>query len=87
MINTVSPSHWSQVEPTASALNTNDVFVLKSPDSLFLWKGKGSSPEEMAAAKHVAGLLRGTATEVEETNEPCEALKLWSLIWALIPAW
>lgn len=64
------------MDPTASALNTNDVFVLKSPDSLFLWKGKGSSPEELAAAKYVAGLLGGTATEVEETNEPGETSKL-----------
>ncbi len=61
-----------QVEPTASSLNTNDVFVLKSPDSHFIWKGKGATPEEMAAAKYVGGLLGGTATEVEETQEPCE---------------
>nr|XP_020465752.1 gelsolin-like [Monopterus albus]XP_020465753.1 gelsolin-like [Monopterus albus] len=59
-----------EVEPTASALNTNDVFVLKTPDSLFLWKGKGSTPEEMAATKYVAGLLGGAATEVQETQEP-----------------
>ncbi|XP_070764333.1 scinderin like a [Enoplosus armatus] len=59
-----------EVEPTASSLNTNDVFVLKSPESLFLWKGKGATPEEMAAAKYVAGLLGGTATVVEETKEP-----------------
>uniref|UniRef100_A0A8D0A7J5 Scinderin like a n=1 Tax=Sander lucioperca TaxID=283035 RepID=A0A8D0A7J5_SANLU len=62
-----------EVEPTASSLNTNDVFVLKSPNSLFLWKGKGATPEEVAAAKYVAGLLGGTATEVEETKEPSES--------------
>lgn len=60
----------TQVEPTASSLNTNDVFVLKSPGSLFLWKGIGGTPEEMTAAKYVAGLLGGTVTEVEETKEP-----------------
>ncbi|KAL3046863.1 hypothetical protein OYC64_021144 [Pagothenia borchgrevinki] len=59
-----------EVEPTASSLNTNDVFVLKTPDSLFLWKGKGAAPEEMGAARHVATMLGGTATVVEETNEP-----------------
>ncbi|KAF3691314.1 Gelsolin Actin-depolymerizing factor [Channa argus] len=58
-----------EVEPTASVLNTNDVFVVKTPDSLVLWKGKGSSPEELVAAKYVAGLLGGNATEVEETKE------------------
>ncbi|XP_069007055.1 scinderin like a [Embiotoca jacksoni] len=59
-----------EVEPTAASLNTNDMFVLKSPDSLLLWKGQGASPEEMTAAKYVASLLGGTATEVEETKEP-----------------
>ncbi|XP_070689028.1 scinderin like a [Pempheris klunzingeri] len=59
-----------EVEPTASSLNTNDVFVLKTPESLFLWKGHGSTQEEMAAAQHVVGLLGGTATDVEETKEP-----------------
>uniref|UniRef100_A0A669BY88 Scinderin like a n=1 Tax=Oreochromis niloticus TaxID=8128 RepID=A0A669BY88_ORENI len=60
----------TQVEPTASSLNTNDVFVLKTPDCLFLWKGKGASSDEMAAANYVASLLGGTATGVEETQEP-----------------
>ncbi|KAK5869326.1 hypothetical protein PBY51_024053 [Eleginops maclovinus] len=59
-----------EVEPSATSLNTNDVFVLKTSDSLFLWKGKGATPEEMDAAQHVASMLGGTATEVEETKEP-----------------
>ncbi|XP_041862966.1 scinderin like a [Melanotaenia boesemani] len=59
-----------EVVPTASSLNTNDVFVLKNPNSLFLWKGKGASPDEMAAAKYVASLLGGNASEVDETKEP-----------------
>lgn len=64
---------WLQVEPVASSLNTNDVFVLKSPDCLAIWKGKGSSAEELAAGKYVAGLLGGTVAEVEETKEPGES--------------
>ncbi|MED6281345.1 hypothetical protein CHARACLAT_020368, partial [Characodon lateralis] len=59
-----------EVEATASSLNTNDVFVLKTPNSLFVWKGKGASPDEMTAAKYVASLLGGTPTEVEESKEP-----------------
>lgn len=58
--------------PTASALNTNDVFVLKSPESLWQWKGEGATPEEIDAAKHIASLLGGPATKVEETKEPGE---------------
>lgn len=75
MIHTISPAlcvSLTQVEPTASSLNTNDVFVLKTPNSLMQWKGKGAAPEEMAAAKYVATLLGGAATEVEETKEPGE---------------
>ncbi|XP_029285380.1 scinderin like a [Cottoperca gobio] len=59
-----------EVEPTASSLNTNDVFVLKTPDSLFLWKGKGATSEEIDAADYVTKLLEGTITVVEETKEP-----------------
>ncbi|MEQ2178828.1 hypothetical protein GOODEAATRI_018280 [Goodea atripinnis] len=61
-----------EVEATASSLNTNDVFVLKTPNSLFVWKGKGASPDEMTAAKYVASLLGGTPTEVEESKEPAQ---------------
>lgn len=66
---------FTQVEATASSLNTNDVFVLKSANSLFVWKGKGASPDEMTAAKYVASLLGGTATEVEESKEPGDGQK------------
>ncbi|XP_075935332.1 scinderin like a [Anarhichas minor] len=61
-----------EVAPTASSLNTNDVFVLKTPNSLFVWIGKGATPEEKAAAEYVADLLGGTVSEVEEANEPGE---------------
>ncbi|XP_061097658.1 scinderin like b [Conger conger] len=59
-----------EVEPSASSLNTNDVFVLKSPDSLFVWKGVGATEEESCAAKHVAGFLGGSPTDVPESKEP-----------------
>lgn len=59
-----------EVEPTASSLNTNDVFVLKTPSGMYLWKGMGASDEEMGAAKYVASLLGGTATEINEKKEP-----------------
>uniref|UniRef100_A0A8C2ZKF5 Scinderin like a n=1 Tax=Cyclopterus lumpus TaxID=8103 RepID=A0A8C2ZKF5_CYCLU len=64
-----------EVAPTATSLNTNDVFVLKTPSSLFVWKGKGAMEEEQAAAEYVAGVLGGTATDVEETEEPADFWK------------
>jgi hypothetical protein len=59
-----------QVEPSASFLNANDVFVLKSPDAMFVWRGMGASEDEMAAAKHVVGILGGSASDVSEGKEP-----------------
>ncbi|XP_052333241.1 scinderin like b [Oncorhynchus keta] len=59
-----------EVEPSASFLNSNDVFVLKSPDAMFVWRGVGASEEEMAAAKHVVGILGGSASDVSEGKEP-----------------
>ncbi|CAB1332128.1 unnamed protein product [Coregonus sp. 'balchen'] len=60
-----------EVEPSAAFLNTNDVFVLKSPDTVFLWRGVGASEEELAAAQYVTSFLGGgRATEVSEGKEP-----------------
>ncbi|TNN34998.1 Adseverin [Liparis tanakae] len=61
-----------EVAPTATSLNTNDVFVLKLPSSLFVWKGKGATEEEEAAASYVAEVLGGDATDVEEADEPAD---------------
>jgi len=58
------------VETSASKLNTNDVFVLKFPDGLFLWKGVAASEEEMAAAKYICSFLGGSITEISEGKEP-----------------
>lgn len=63
-----------QVEAVASNLNTNDVFVLKSPKALFVWRGVGASDEEMAATKPVAGFLGGSPAQVSEGKEPGEYL-------------
>lgn len=59
-----------QVEVTASNLNTNDVFVLKSPKALFVWRGVGASDEEMAASKHLVAFLGGSPNQVSEGKEP-----------------
>lgn len=64
------PVHYVfQAEASASNLNTNDVFVLKSPNALFVWRGVGASDEEMEAAKHVVGFLGGSATHLSEGKE------------------
>ncbi|XP_061895170.1 gelsolin-like [Entelurus aequoreus] len=66
-----------EVVADAAALNSNDIFVLKSPSGNFLWKGRGATAEEMVAAKHVAGMLGATPTEVAETKETAS---FWSAL-------
>lgn len=66
-----------EVEASASNLNTNDAFVLKSPGGLFIWKGVGASDEEIAAAKHVVAFLGGSPNSVTEGREPAE---FWSAL-------
>ncbi|XP_069050005.1 gelsolin-like [Lepisosteus oculatus] len=59
-----------EVKACASSLNTNDVFVLKAPDATYVWRGVGATEEEVAAAKHVVAMLKGSASEVSEGKEP-----------------
>ncbi|MGH0157679.1 UNVERIFIED_CONTAM: hypothetical protein FKN15_057640 [Acipenser sinensis] len=59
-----------EVAACASSLNTNDVFVLKAPDAVYVWKGVGATDEEMVAAKHVLSLLGGKSVEIAEGKEP-----------------
>ncbi|KAJ8270915.1 hypothetical protein GJAV_G00120690 [Gymnothorax javanicus] len=68
-----STSHHTravEVDPEAKNLNTNDVFLLKTPKDLFLWRGEGASDVEMDFAKRVAEVLGGRPTEVREGQEP-----------------
>ncbi|XP_060723273.1 scinderin like b [Tachysurus vachellii] len=59
-----------EVSPCASKLNSNDVFVLKSPDSLYVWRGVGASDEEVTGAKFVVSFLGGKPIDVAEGKEP-----------------
>lgn len=59
-----------QVEALSSNLNSNDVFVLKTPNALYVWRGTGATDEEMEASKHVVGFLGGTHVQVQEGKEP-----------------
>uniref|UniRef100_A0A3Q3IQ72 Gelsolin-like domain-containing protein n=1 Tax=Monopterus albus TaxID=43700 RepID=A0A3Q3IQ72_MONAL len=71
------PGLWRLVDATASKLNTNDVFVLKTPNAVFVWRGMGASDEEMDAAKYVVGVLGGNPTTVPEGKETAE---FWSAL-------
>uniref|UniRef100_UPI00358EE5F5 scinderin-like n=1 Tax=Myxine glutinosa TaxID=7769 RepID=UPI00358EE5F5 len=59
----------------ASALNSNDVFVLKTPAKTFVWKGKGANSGEVEAATYVASVLGGVKADFSEGAEPEEFWK------------
>ncbi|XP_021325989.1 villin-like protein isoform X3 [Danio rerio] len=61
----------TEVPARASSLNTNDVFLLKTYQTVFLWYGKGCSGDEREMGKAVADLLSGQDKQtVMEGQEP-----------------
>ncbi|XP_040208197.1 adseverin [Rana temporaria] len=67
-----------EVEPDASLLNSNDVFVLKlKNNSGYQWVGKGASGEEEKGADYIAGVLKCKTTKITERQEPDE---FWSAL-------
>ncbi|KGL77756.1 Villin-1 [Tinamus guttatus] len=62
-----------EVPVRASSLNSNDVFVLKTPKSCYLWYGKGCSGDEREMAKTVADIIsKAEKPVVAEGQEPSE---------------
>ncbi|NWH56394.1 VILI protein, partial [Geococcyx californianus] len=62
-----------EVPVRASALNSNDVFVLKTPSCCYLWYGKGCSGDEREMGKMVADIISKTEKHVvAEGQEPSE---------------
>ncbi|CAN0099992.1 unnamed protein product [Ascophyllum nodosum] len=66
-----------QVPETAENLNSGDSFVLLTPSEMFVWIGRGCSPEEASTAERIAEMLldHGGASDremstVEEGSEP-----------------
>ncbi|NXX33053.1 VILI protein, partial [Nicator chloris] len=62
-----------EVPVRASSLNSNDVFVLKTPSCCYLWYGKGCSGDEREMAKTVADIIsRMEKPVIAEGQEPPE---------------
>uniref|UniRef100_A0A671MUC0 Advillin-like n=1 Tax=Sinocyclocheilus anshuiensis TaxID=1608454 RepID=A0A671MUC0_9TELE len=68
-----------EVPALVASLNSNDVFLLKSQNGIYLWYGKGSSGDERAMAKEVASFIgRGSSEEImAEGQEPNE---FWEIL-------
>ncbi|XP_032801853.1 villin-1 [Petromyzon marinus] len=72
-----------EVPARASALNSNDVFVLNAEVACFLWCGKGCSGDEREMARSLAdGLTRRDKQTVLEGQEPPE---FWAALGGKAP--
>ncbi|XP_041478861.1 advillin-like isoform X2 [Lytechinus variegatus] len=68
-----------EVESSAKSLNSNDIFVVKGPKTLYIWAGKGGSGDERELGKKVASTLQpkcpySLIAEGKETAEFWEAI-------------
>lgn len=59
-----------ELDPAAKELNSNDVFVLKTPSATYLWVGQGASDAEKSGAQELLKVLGASATQVAEGREP-----------------
>ncbi|XP_018085003.1 gelsolin-like isoform X2 [Xenopus laevis] len=58
-----------EVDATASNLNSNDAFVLKTPSAAYLWVGQGSTDAEKNGAKELLKILGVSASDIPEGQE------------------
>ncbi|XP_062266337.1 adseverin [Platichthys flesus] len=63
----------AEVDARATSLNSNDAFLLKMADGRgYLWRGKGSSEEEVKGAKYIEKELKCSSNSIMEGSEPDE---------------
>ncbi|XP_034455639.1 adseverin [Hippoglossus hippoglossus] len=71
--NLATISRIAEVDARATSLNSNDAFLLKMADGRgYLWKGKGSSEEEVNGAKYINKELKCSSNSIMEGSEPDE---------------
>jgi len=68
-----------EVETKATSLNSNDSFVVLTPQNMYIWYGKGSNDGERADAKEIANILKGKR-DIKEINEGSEPSDFWTAI-------
>uniref|UniRef100_A0A8C5R9X7 Gelsolin n=1 Tax=Leptobrachium leishanense TaxID=445787 RepID=A0A8C5R9X7_9ANUR len=59
-----------EVDASASNLNSNDAYVLKTPSAAFLWVGQGASDAEKRGAQELLSILGVSASQIAEGGEP-----------------
>ncbi|KAK3760676.1 hypothetical protein RRG08_010649 [Elysia crispata] len=71
-----------QVMPRAASLNSNDAFIIESEAKLYIWYGKGASPNERTLAMKFLHYLcpDRSHSDIIEVNEEEEGKDFWALI-------
>lgn len=72
-----------EVKASGSSLNSNDVFLLKTPREMYMWCGKGSSGDEREMAKSVAKVL--SRRDLETLSEGSEPPRFWVPLGGKVP--
>ncbi|XP_007957751.1 villin-1 [Orycteropus afer afer] len=72
-----------EVPARANSLNSNDVFILKTPSCCYLWYGKGCSGDEREMAKMVADII--SRTEKQVVVEGQEPANFWMALGGKAP--
>jgi len=61
----------NQIQEEKGEINNDDVFILKTPSSLYIFEAKNASSDEKATAKKVAStLFPGVKARIESGNKP-----------------
>ncbi|EDV22114.1 uncharacterized protein TRIADDRAFT_29447 [Trichoplax adhaerens] len=68
-----------QVTGRASSLNSNDVFVLKTPEQTAIWVGKGANDNEKGMGETIAKFI-SPRVDIEVINEDDELEWFWSAL-------
>ncbi|EMP34604.1 Gelsolin [Chelonia mydas] len=59
-----------ELDAVASELNSNDVFVLKTPSAAYLWVGQAASDTEISGAQELLKILGARPVQIAEGSEP-----------------
>eukprot|EP00092_Neocalanus_flemingeri_P096299 GFUD01122576.1.p1 GENE.GFUD01122576.1~~GFUD01122576.1.p1 ORF type:complete len:253 (-),score=83.88 GFUD01122576.1:197-901(-) len=74
-----SDARVTQVEEKASSLNSDDVFLLETPNHAMIWVGKDSVAEEYEQAERLAGLVC-PGREIVRVDETKEGELFWEAL-------
>jgi len=68
-----------QVHPVAASLNAADCFTCLTPQTAYVWCGKGSNAAEKVVAMNIVKILQGSRS-VQQIDEDAEPAEFWAAL-------